>query len=101
MSAGGSGNKTVLPTSSSSDESECGKTTWLDADARIQARGPCIPPTQLHLLQADKDALRRGSMGTAHKQQTEATMDDDTAHPHIKTKTNVTKHIASSFGVAL
>ena len=34
------------------------RTTWLDADARIQARGPCIPPTQPHLLRPDKSALR-------------------------------------------
>ena len=47
--------------------SACSTGSWLDADARIQARGPCIPLTQPHLLRTDKGALRRGSAGAARK----------------------------------
>ena len=45
MSAAGSGNKTVLPTSSSSDESECGK--YLETNKLDDIWQAYVPPAHL------------------------------------------------------
>ena len=66
------------------------------------AKGDERGSTRKTMSRAARNSRMQSSKNQRHSRSCSSrSMGDDNAHSHIKTKANVTKHIASSFGVAL